>query len=131
MERNDELEAYNKMLFYLIKDQTEQRERLEKEIERLSVVIDEKQQKIDYYEGTYFTIEAAAKERMAIIQQQQAQLEKYRKESVFRPLRKIKSLFQKEKECCRIRIFLIYIRKKSGRDLIGAAGSRGTGITGR
>ena len=48
MERNDELEAYNKMLFYLIKDQTEQRERLEKEIERLSVVIDEKQQKIDY-----------------------------------------------------------------------------------
>lgn len=97
MERNDELEAYNKMLFYLIKDQTEQRERLEKEIERLSVVIDEKQQKIDYYEGTYFTIEAAAKERMAIIEQQQAQLEKYRKESVFRPLRKIKSLFQKEK----------------------------------
>ena len=97
MERNDELEAYNKMLFYLIKDQTEQRECLEKEIERLSVVIDEKQQKIDYYEGTYFTIEAAAKERMAIIQQQQAQLEKYRKESVFRPLRKIKSLFQKEK----------------------------------
>ena len=97
MERNNELEAYNKMLFYLIKDQTEQRERLEKEIERLSVVIDEKQQKIDYYEGTYFTIEAAAKERMAIIQQQQAQLEKYRKESVFRPLRKIKSLFQKEK----------------------------------
>ena len=97
MERNDELEAYNKMLFYLIKDQTEQRERLEKEIERLSVVIDEKQQKIDYYEGTYLTIEAAAKERMAIIQQQQAQLEKYRKESVFRPLRKIKSLFQKEK----------------------------------
>ena len=97
MERNDELEAYNKMLFYLIKDQTEQRERLEKEIECLSVVIDEKQQKIDYYEGTYFTIEAAAKERMAIIQQQQAQLEKYRKESVFRPLRKIKSLFQKEK----------------------------------
>ncbi len=97
MERNEELEAYNKMLFYLIKDQTEQRERLEKEIERLSVVIDEKQQKIDYYEGTYFTIEAAAKERMAIIQQQQAQLEKYRKESVFRPLRKIKSLFQKEK----------------------------------
>ena len=97
MERNDELEAYNKMLFYLIKDQTEQRERLEKEIERMSVVIDEKQQKIDYYEGTYFTIEAAAKERMAIIQQQQAQLEKYRKESVFRPLRKIKSLFQKEK----------------------------------
>ena len=97
MEKNDELEAYNKMLFYLIKDQTEQRERLEKEIERLSVVIDEKQQKIDYYEGTYFTIEAAAKERMAIIQQQQAQLEKYRKESVFRPLRKIKSLFQKEK----------------------------------
>ena len=97
MERNDELEAYNKMLFYLIKDQTEQRERLEKEIERLSVVIDEKQQKFDYYEGTYFTIEAAAKERMAIIQQQQAQLEKYRKESVFRPLRKIKSLFQKEK----------------------------------
>ena len=97
MERNDELEAYNKMLFYLMKDQTEQRERLEKEIERLSVVIDEKQQKIDYYEGTYFTIEAAAKERMAIIQQQQAQLEKYRKESVFRPLRKIKSLFQKEK----------------------------------
>ena len=97
MERNDELEAYNKMLFYLIKDQTEQRERLEKEIERLSVVIDEKQQKIDYYEGTYFTIEAAVKERMAIIQQQQAQLEKYRKESVFRPLRKIKSLFQKEK----------------------------------
>ena len=97
MERNDELEAYNTMLFYLIKDQTEQRERLEKEIERLSVVIDEKQQKIDYYEGTYFTIEAAAKERMAIIQQQQAQLEKYRKESVFRPLRKIKSLFQKEK----------------------------------
>lgn len=78
-------------------NQTEQRERLEKEIERLSVVIDEKQQKIDYYEGTYFTIEAAAKERMAIIQQQQAQLEKYRKESVFRPLRKIKSLFQKEK----------------------------------
>ena len=97
MERNDELEAYNKMLFYLIKDQTEQRERLEKEIERLSVVIDEKQQKIDYYEGTYFTIEAAAKERMAIIRQQQMQLEKYRKESVFRPLRKIKSLFQKEK----------------------------------
>ncbi len=97
MEKNEELEAYNKMLFYLIKDQTEQRERLEKEIERLSVVIDEKQQKIDYYEGTYFTIEAAAKERMAIIQQQQAQLEKYRKESVFRPLRKIKSLFQKEK----------------------------------
>ena len=97
MERNDELEAYNKMLFYLIKDQTEQRERLEKEIERLSLVIDEKQQKIDYYEGTYFTIEAAAKERMAIIQQQQAQLEKYRKESVFRPLRKIKSLFQKDK----------------------------------
>ena len=97
MERNEELEAYNKMHFYLIKDQTEQRERLEKEIERLSVVIDEKQQKIDYYEGTYFTIEAAAKERMAIIQQQQAQLEKYRKESVFRPLRKIKSLFQKEK----------------------------------
>ena len=97
MERNEELEAYNKMLFYLIKDQTEQRERLEKEIERLSVVIDEKQQKIDYYEGTYFTIEAAAKERMAIIEQQQAQLEKYRKESVFRPLRKIKSLFQKEK----------------------------------
>ena len=97
MERNDELEAYNKMLFYLIKDQTEQRERLEKEIERLSVVIDEKQQKIDYYEGTYFTIEAAAKERMAIIQQQQAQLENYRKESIFRPLRKIKSLFQKEK----------------------------------
>ena len=97
MERNEELEAYNKMLFYLIKDQTEQLERLEKEIERLSVVIDEKQQKIDYYEGTYFTIEAAAKERMAIIQQQQAQLEKYRKESVFRPLRKIKSLFQKEK----------------------------------
>ncbi len=97
MERNDELEAYNKMLFYLIKDQTEQRERLEKEIERLSVVIDEKQQKIDYYEGTYFTIEAAAKERMAIIQQQQAQLEKYRKESVFRPLRNIKSLYQKEK----------------------------------
>ena len=97
MERNDELGAYNKMLFYLIKDQTEQRERLEKEIERLSVVIDEKQQKIDYYEGTYFTIEAAAKERMAIIQQQQAQLEKYRKESVFRPLRKTKSLFQKEK----------------------------------
>ena len=97
MERNDELGAYNKMLFYLIKDQTEQRERLEKEIERLSVVIDEKQQKIDYYEGTYFTIEAAAKERRAIIQQQQAQLEKYRKESVFRPLRKIKSLFQKEK----------------------------------
>lgn len=97
MERNEELEAYNKMLFYLIQDQTEQRERLEKEIERLSVVIDEKQQKIDYYEGTYFTIEAAAKERMAIIQQQQAQLEKYRKESVFRPLRKIKSLFQKEK----------------------------------
>ncbi len=96
-EKNEELEAYNKMLFYLIKDQTEQRERLEKEIERLSVVIDEKQQKIDYYEGTYFTIEAAAKERMAIIQQQQAQLEKYRKESVFRPLRKIKSLFQKEK----------------------------------
>ena len=97
MERNDELEAYNKMLFYLIKDQTEQRERLEKEIERLSVVIDEKQQKIDYYEGTYFTIEAAAKERMAIIQQQQAQLERYRKESVFRPLRKLKSFFQKEK----------------------------------
>ena len=97
MERNNELEAYNKMLFYLIKDQTEQRERLEKEVERLSVVIDEKQQKIDYYEGTYFTIEAAAKERMAIIQQQQAQLEKYRKESIFRPLRKIKSLFQKEK----------------------------------
>ena len=97
MERNDELEAYNKMLFYLNKDQTEQRERLEKEIERLSVVIDEKQQKIDYYEGTYFTIEAAAKERMAIIEQQQVQLEKYRKESVFRPLRKIKSLFQKEK----------------------------------
>ena len=97
MEKNEELEAYNKMLFDLIKDQTEQRERLEKEIERLSVVIDEKQQKIDYYEGTYFTIEAAAKERMAIIQQQQAQLEKYRKESVFRPLRKIKSLFQKEK----------------------------------
>lgn len=97
MEKNEELEAYNKMLFYLIKDQTEQRERLEKEIERLSVVIDEKQQKIDYYEGTYFTIEAAAKERMAIIQQQQVQLEKYRKESVFRPLRKIKSLFQKEK----------------------------------
>ena len=97
MEKNEELEAYNKMLFYLIKDQTEQRERLEKEIERLSVVIDEKHQKIDYYEGTYFTIEAAAKERMAIIQQQQAQLEKYRKESVFRPLRKIKSLFQKEK----------------------------------
>ena len=97
MEKNEELEAYNKMLFYLIKNQTEQRERLEKEIERLSVVIDEKQQKIDYYEGTYFTIEAAAKERMAIIQQQQAQLEKYRKESVFRPLRKIKSLFQKEK----------------------------------
>ena len=97
MERNDELEAYNKMLFYLIKDQTEQRERLEKEIERLSVVIDEKQQKIDYYEGTYFTIEAAAKERMAIIQQQQAQLEKYRKESVFRPLRKNNSLVQKEK----------------------------------
>ena len=96
MEKNNELEAYNKMLFYLIKDQTEQRERLEKEIERLSVVIDEKQQKIDYYEGTYFTIEAAAKERMAIIQQQQEQLEKYRKESVFRPLRKIKSLFQKE-----------------------------------
>ena len=97
MEKNEELEAYNKMLFYLIKDQTEQRERLEKEIERLSVVIDEKQQKIDYYEGTYFTIEAAAKERMAIIRQQQMQLEKYRKESVFRPLRKIKSLFQKEK----------------------------------
>ena len=97
MEKNEELEAYNKMLFYLIKDQTEQRERLEKEIERLSVVIDEKQQKIDYYEGTYFTIEAAAKERMAIIQRQQVQLEKYRKESVFRPLRKIKSLFQKEK----------------------------------
>ena len=97
MEKNNELEAYNKMLFYLIKDQTEQRERLEKEIERLSVVIDEKQQKIDYYEGTYFTIEAAAKERMAIIQQQQEQLEKYRKESVFRPLRKIKSLIQKEK----------------------------------
>ena len=97
MEKNEEVEAYNKMLFYLIKDQTEQRERLEKEIERLSVVIDEKQQKIDYYEGTYFTIEAAAKERMAIIQRQQVQLEKYRKESVFRPLRKIKSLFQKEK----------------------------------
>ena len=58
MEKNEELEAYNKMLFYLIKDQAEQR---------------------------------------AIIQQQQAQLEKYRKESVFRPLRKIKSLFQKEK----------------------------------
>ena len=60
-------------------------------------MIDEKQQKIDYYEGAYLTIEAAAKERMAIIQQQQAQLEKYRKEGAFRPLRKIKSLFQKEK----------------------------------
>ena len=71
------------------------RERLEKEIEELSIENDKKQQKIDYYEGTYFTIEAAAKERMEIIEQQQAQLEKYRKESVFRPLRKIKSMLSK------------------------------------
>ena len=67
----------------------------EKEIEELSIENDKKQQKIDYYEGTYFTIEAAAKERMEIIEQQQAQLEKYRKESIFRPLRKIKSMLSK------------------------------------
>lgn len=89
------MEEYNKMLFYLIKDQTEVRERLEAEIERLSIENDKKQQQIDYYEGTYFTIEAAAKERMEIIERQQAQLEKYRKESIFRPLRKIKSLIKK------------------------------------
>lgn len=97
MERNDELGAYNKMLFYLIKDQTEQRERLEKEIERLSVVIDEKQQKIDYYEGTYFTIDAAAKERMATIQQQQAQHEKYQEGKCISAFAEHQKLFQKEK----------------------------------
>lgn len=87
-----QLDQYNKMLFHLIKDQTEIRDRLEKEIERLSIENDAKQQKIDYYEGTYFTIEAAAKERMEIIQKQQQEIEKYRKESIFRPLRRVKSL---------------------------------------
>lgn len=89
------MEEYNKMLFHLIKDQTEVRERLEAEIERLAIENDKKQQQIEYYEGTYFTIEAAAKERMEIIEQQQAQLEKYRKESIFRPLRKLKSLVKR------------------------------------
>lgn len=91
-ELQSQLDEYNKMLFHVIKDQTEIRDRLEKEIERLSIENDAKQQKIDYYEGTYFTIEAAAKERMEIIQKQQQEIEKYRKESIFRPLRKVKSL---------------------------------------
>lgn len=94
-ELEKELKECHQMLFACLKDQMEIRERLEKEIEELSIENDKKQQKIDYYEGTYFTIEAAARERMEIIEQQQAQLEKYRKESVFRPLRKIKSLLSK------------------------------------
>ena len=94
-ELEKDLEECHRMLFSCLKDQLEIRERLEKEIEELSIENDKKQQKIDYYEGTYFTIEAAAKERMEIIEQQQAQLEKYRKESVFRPLRKIKSMLSK------------------------------------
>ena len=39
------------------------------------------------------TIEAAAKERMEIIERQQQEIEKYRRESIFRPLRKLKALF--------------------------------------
>ena len=82
-----------KWLFDLLKDQALIRDHLEKEIERLSIENDAKQQKIDYYEGTYFTIEAAAKERMEIIERQQQEIEKYRRESIFRPLRKLKALF--------------------------------------
>ncbi len=87
-----EWEQYNQMLFHVLKDQALIRDHLEKEIERLSIENDAKQQKIDYYEGTYFTIEAAAKERMEIIERQQQEIEKYRRESIFRPLRKIKEL---------------------------------------
>ena len=82
-----------KWLFDLLKDQALIRDHLEKEIERLSIENDAKQQKIDYYEGTYFTIGAAAKERMEIIERQQQEIEKYRRESIFRPLRKLKALF--------------------------------------
>ena len=89
----EELEQYNRMLFYLVKDQALIRDDLEKEIERLSILNDEKQQKIDYYEGTYFTIEEAARERMEIIERQKQEIEKYRRESIFRPLRKIKAIF--------------------------------------
>ena len=94
-ELEKQLEDGHHMVFQVLKDQLEIRERLEKEIEELSIENDKKQQKIEYYEGTYFTIEAAAKERMEIIERQQAQLEKYRKESIFRPLRKIKSMLSK------------------------------------
>ena len=89
----EELEQYNRMLFYLVKDQALIRDDLEKEIERLSILNDEKQQKIDYYEGTYFTIEEAARERMEIIERQKQEIEKYRRESIFRPVRKIKAIF--------------------------------------
>ena len=94
-ELEKQLEDCHHMVFQILKDQLEIRERLEKEIEELSIENDKKQQKIDYYEGTYFTIEAAAKERMEIIERQQAHLEKYRKESIFRPLRKIKIMLSK------------------------------------
>ena len=100
--------------FYLIKDQTEQRERLEKEIERLSVVIDEKQQKIDYYEGTYFTIEAAAKERMAIIQRQQAQLEKYRKKVYFGLCGRSKAFFRRRNSIAESGFFLFIYGSRAG-----------------
>lgn len=87
-----ELEETKRMLFELLREQVKVRDEFEKELEFLSVENDKKQRKIDYYEGTYFTIEEAAKERMKIIEEQQQLIEKYRKESIFRPFRKVKKM---------------------------------------
>ena len=94
-ELEQELEESKRILFESLRDQIKIREEYEKQLEYLSVENDKKQRKVEYYEGTYFTIEAAAKERMEIIQEQQKQIEKYRKESIYRPLRKLKSLLNR------------------------------------
>lgn len=94
-ELEQELEESKRILFESLRDQIKIREDYEKQLEYLSVENDKKQRKVEYYEGTYFTIETAAKERMEIIQEQQKQIEKYRKESIYRPLRKLKSLLNR------------------------------------
>ena len=95
LELEKELEKTKKILFESLNEQVKAREDFEKQLEYLSVENDKKQRKIEYYEGTYFVIEAAAKERMEIIEAQQLQIEKYRKESIYRPLRKLKSLLNR------------------------------------
>ena len=81
----------SEVVFTILQDQIRIRKELEAEIEKLRILLDEKQQKIDFYEGTYFKLEAAAKERMEIIESQRKEIEKYRKESIFRPIRTVKS----------------------------------------